>query len=272
MQPGLQRLQPGDAVLHPLPAGSALWNEKQAVVQAGQDLHCLSGFDAADAINTIAAYAQSAGLAADFPSQNPLALQWQEDFAVLQADGTVPWLCVCLPSHWAPEDKLGQSLAQIHAPVADADSLRAASGALARLVTGGEAWQRAVWSISPSNRYDQHPRRHPRTPWPSGIGALGETAELGVQGGQNAQAFAQACWLRTERQMFLPVRRADGSLAGQSVFCIHVALQPLTQAVQTPATAQALYESLRSMSDAVLAYKGLGAARAPLLQWLRTQT
>jgi dimethylamine monooxygenase subunit A len=53
-----------------------------------------------------------------------LALAFAEDFAVI--DGTtarIPWLAVCLPSHWAPEDKVGRHFAQVHAPVADNQTL-----------------------------------------------------------------------------------------------------------------------------------------------------
>ena len=256
MQPGLRRMEPGERHLHPLHDGSPLWAEKFAVHQAGHALHGTPGFDATDAINSIAREDHSAPACGGFDSKGPLALQFCEDFAVLQADGSVPWLCVCAPSHWAPEEKVGLTLAQIHAPVADNATLLAATQAITRLVTSGASWERWVWTISPSNRYDQHPRRHARTPWPNAA---------------DAQAFAQACWLRSERQTFMPVHRAEGSLAAQAVFTIGVHLEPLTKAVNSPEKAQRLHGSLASMSDAVLAYKGLGVARVPLLRWLATQ-
>jgi dimethylamine monooxygenase subunit A len=55
---------------------------------------------------------------------------------------------------------------------------------------------------------------------------------------------------------------------GQAVFTITVALQPLTEAVRNVADALRLQQALASMTDAVLAYKRLTAARAPLLYWL----
>jgi hypothetical protein len=169
---------------------------------------------------------------------------------VLDGDtGTLPWLCVCAPSHWAPEDKLGQALAAVHAPVADNARLQAASRQLVALVTEGGHWERHVWSLSPSPRHDQHPRRHPPTPWPTTSDPL---------------AFAQACWLRTERQTFFPV----GGGTCQSIFTIRVQLQPLPLAVDSSDRARRLHDSLASMSDAVLAYKGLAPARERLLQWL----
>jgi dimethylamine monooxygenase subunit A len=119
------------------------------------------------------------------------------------------------------------------------------------LATGGDCWERHVWTISPSGRYDQHPRRHTRTPWPATRDPAG---------------FAARCWLRAERQAFFPVGRGTR----QAVFTIRVMLQPLAEAVATPALAQTLHDSLASMSKAVLDYKGLTGALPALLDWLQS--
>jgi hypothetical protein len=246
MQPGLRRIDTEAVRLTPLAAGSALHAEKLAVMSAGQSRHAVAGFDPAPALAAIAAQAPWWR-----QSETPLELAFEENFAVLDgATGTLPWLCVCVPSHWAPEDKLGLDFAALHAPVADNAALLAASRQLVALATGGDCWERWVWTISPSARHDQHPRRHARTPWPST---------------EDPDAFAGGCWLRAERQVFLPVGRATR----QAVFSIRVMLQPLTQAVSSPETAQRLHDSLASMSQAVLEYKNLAPAREPLLRWLR---
>lgn len=254
MQPGLARVDAAACRLTPLMPGSALWHEKQQVWQAGQSRHAMPDVDEASVLATIDAYAPASSDAPAAPPQ-PLELRYEEDFALVDGErGTVAWMCLCVPSNWAPEDKLGLSLAAIHAPVADAATLLAASDALTRLVTSGEHWQRHVWTISPSARYDQHPRRHARTAWPDG---------------DALDAFAQQCHLRAERQSFLPVAGRR-----QAVFAIRVMLQPLTAAVSDAARAARLHDALASMSDAVLDYKGLRAAREPLLRWLarRAQT
>ncbi len=245
MQPGLRRLAPGTPQLTPLAPGSALWREKRAVVDAGASRLSVPGFDEAP---VLAAIAQRARLEGHAPA-GPVELAFEEDFALLDgATGTLPWLCVCVPSHWSPADKLGLPLAAVHAPVADREALVASSAHLVALVTGGDGWERSVWTITPSGRYDQHPGRHARTPWP---------------GGADPEAFAAACFLRSERQTFFP-----GPGAKQAIFTIRVALQPLPDAVASPADASRLHDSLATMSEAVLAYKGLAAARAPLLAWL----
>jgi len=253
MQPGLRRMAAGEHHLTPLDPASALFRDKHAVWQAGQSRLCMPGFDPAFAINSIAAQAILERPASTFdPKREPLELAFEEDFAVLDgATGTVPWLCVSVPSHWAPEDKLGQGLAQIHGPVADGAVLQAATAGLLKLATGGGHWERFVWTVTPSARHDQHPARQPRAPWP----------ETG-----NPVEFAGRCYLRAERQTFLPVPGLP-----QAVFTIRVMLAPLAQAVQGPAQAQRLHESLASMTPAVLAYKGLVPAREPLLHWLAGQ-
>lgn len=246
MQPGLRRIGAGAVGLTALRAGSGLHAEKRAVVSAGQSRYAVPGFDPAPALEAIAVQA-----AWWQPAGEPLELAVEEDFAVLDgATGTLPWLCVCVPSHWAPEDKLGLDFAALHAPVADNAALLSASQQLVALATGGDCWERWVWTISASPRHDQHPRRHGREPWPAT---------------DDPDAFARQCWLRTERQVFFPVGRGTR----QAVFAIRVILQPLSAAVSTAAAARTLRDSLASMSQAVLDYKNLAAAREPLLRWLR---
>lgn len=250
MQPGLQRLAAGATHLTPLGRGSALWQEKKRVLEAGASRLAMPGFDAAPAVQAILGQARAEGL----PAAEPIELAFEEDFAVLEAaGGTLPWLCVCVPSHWAPEEKLGQPFAAVHAPVADNQALLAAAAPLVRLVTSGERFERFVWTLSPSARHDQHPVRHARAPWPAD---------------EDPEDFAAQCWLRSERQTFFPVP----GVAGQAVFTIRVMLQPLAEAVASAPDARRLHDALASMSAAVLAYKGLAPARDRLLAWLAARS
>lgn len=181
-----------------------------------------------------------------------LSLAFAEDFAVVDAGtGRIPWLAVCLPSHWSPDEKVGRPFAEVHAPVADNATLIAASAHLMRLVTGSERWQRFVWTITPQARLDAHPRRSPAPPWPPQA---------------DARALAALAHFRTERQTFIPVPGR-----AQAVFTIHVESVPLTEAVDSPQRASALHAALASMSPAVLAYRGLTDARERLLAWLASR-
>ncbi|TWO72640.1 DUF3445 domain-containing protein [Caenimonas sedimenti] len=248
MQPGLRRLGAGARHLTALDAGSPMWREKKRVFDAGASRLAVPGFDEGPIVDAILARGRTEGLAT--ADEGPPELAFEQDFALLDGTNTtLPWLCVCVPSHWAPEDKLGQAFAAVHAPVADNPALLAAAGQLVQLVTGGGEWERFVWTISPSGRFDQHPGRHARPEWP---------AE------NDPSRFAAQCFFRAERQTFFPL--GDGSR--RAVFTIRVMLQPLAAVVDTPAKALQLHGALASMSDAVLAYKNLATARAPLLRWL----
>jgi len=178
-----------------------------------------------------------------------LSLAFAEDFAVIDAaSGRIPWLAVCLPSHWAPEDKVGRHFAEVHAPVADSALLIAAGSHLMRLVTGAERWERFVWTITRSPDLHQHPKHGDAGPWSTDVDAAGLVA----------QAF-----FRTERQTFIPVPAQR-----QAIFTIHVETHPLASALATPADARRVHDALASMSPSVLAYRSLTDARERLLQWL----
>jgi hypothetical protein len=178
-----------------------------------------------------------------------LSLAFAEDFAIVDGRAaTVPWIAACLPSHWAPEAKVGCHFAEVHAPVADNTTLLAAGEHLLRLVCGNERWERFVWNVTHEPRLNQHPALANSAPWP-------------------ADAFADPdhprAWLRNERQTFIALPALT-----QAVFTIAVETTPLAQAIATPAHARRLHDAVASMSDAVLAYRRLGDVRAPLLAWL----
>ena len=155
MQPGLRRLVPGEPQLTRLDRAGPLHEEKRNVLHAGGSRHCVPGFDPAPALDAIADRARADGIRME--PDLPLELAFEEDLAILDGDSsTLPWLCVCVPSHWSPEAKLGLPFTAVHAPVADNALLQSAGDSLVQLVTGGDCWERFVWTISPSPRYDQH--------------------------------------------------------------------------------------------------------------------
>ena len=181
-----------------------------------------------------------------------LCLAFEDDFAIIDgATTTIPWLAVCLPSRWAPETKVGGHFAAVHAPVADNAVLLSAAASLSRLVTGGERWERFVWTVSPEPRLHQHPKR-PGASWSDGEGPIEEIA-----------------FFRSERQTFIPLPGTN-----QAVFTIHVETLPLADALRSADEADAaarLHAAIASMSAEVLAYKGLDTVREPLLEWLARQ-
>ena len=181
-----------------------------------------------------------------------LALSFLEDLAIIDgADGTVPWMAVALPSHWAPEDKVGRHFGAIHGPVADNRMLVDAGPALMRLACGPQRWERFVWTVTDHPRLHAHPRRLDPQRWPAGT----------------ATALPQQAWWRTERQTFVPVPSA-----GQAVFTIAVDVQPLAQALDSPERARRLRDALATMSPEVRDYRGLAPVHAALLGWLEARS
>ncbi len=291
MQPGLRRLAPGAPQLTPVAPGSRHQREKLAVLSAfwPQALLQRAGFDAAPALDALNLHAACEhpqawrwdGRRAEAPAlgaiveggavrqQTPgrfgrgdeiarclrglppawrlaglLSLAFEEDFAVVDArDATIPWLAVTLPSHWAPEGKVGRHVAAVHAPVADNALLLRAADSLVRLVSGPEPWERFVWTVTDHPRLHAHPDRVDSLRW--------------------HDTPVEQAWFRSERQTFIPLPALR-----QAIFTIQVEVRPLAAVADTPARAAALHAAVGSMSEAVLAYRGLTAVREPLLRWL----
>ena len=297
MQPGLRRLAPGAVQLTPsvVPNRGVARHlrEKLAVLWAFREQALLQvpGFDAGPALRALARHAAAEhpqalqldgetwrapwlGWALDAEAQprdigtgwpeigtllHEMAPEWRrtallslafaEDFAVLDgATDTLPWLAVALPSMWAPEQKIGRGFAEVHAPVADNRLIVGAAPQLVKLVTGPQRWERFVWTLTAHPRLHGHPQRVDPARWPDGL---------------DDDALAAQTWWRTERQTFIPVPDT-----AQAVFTIEVDVTPLTQAFESAAQAARVHDALASMSDAVLAYRGLTHARAALLRWL----
>ena len=110
----------------------------------------------------------------------------------------------------------------------------------------------SLWPLTAHPRLHGHPQRVDPARWASGL--------------DDDQLAAQTWW-RTERQTFIPVP-AEARAARQAVFTILVQVTPLTQAFEAPAQAARMHDALASMSDAVLAYRGLTVTRPALLRWL----
>jgi hypothetical protein len=193
-----------------------------------------------------------AALPAEWRRAALVSLAFAEDFAVIDGDtARIPWLAVCLPSQWAPENKVGRHFAEVHAPVADNQLLLTAADHLARLVTGTERWERFVWTITRHPHLDAHPARTRPDTWSADAGP----AEL-----------AASAFFRTEHQTFIPLPQAR-----LAIFTIHVGLEPLAAALSDPVHARQVHDALASMSPAVLGYRHLGDARERLLAWLAAQ-
>jgi hypothetical protein len=177
-----------------------------------------------------------------------LGLALQEDFAWMEGAAGGPararLLHVCFPSGWDPAAKIGRDFATIHAPVADADLLRASSAALSRALTTQGPFVRFVWTVAPDGARSRHPADAPG--W--------ETSS--------------EPWFRCERQVSLPIPAGAAGEGAAALFLIRLHLAPLAVVADTPERLATLRAALDSMSPATLAYKGLAARVDALRDWI----
>jgi hypothetical protein len=86
-----------------------------------------------------------------------LALNCAEDLAILH-NGILVAIAFAFPSGFKPCEKLGLDFAAVHAPVADAEALRAASaGITAAMKRPAANFERGVWTLTSLGTLSQHP-------------------------------------------------------------------------------------------------------------------
>ncbi len=180
------------------------------------------------------------------PTLDELALRVQEDLAVIQRDGDRHWLAaihLCFPNHWAAEDKIGKTFAEIHAPVAGIEPInRQADKLVDAMIRATTGYVRFVWGIATDTELNHHPSR-----------------PLGRQFDPNhPRAF-----LRIERQTIRGFPEVDASLFTIRTYFEDIAALPADKRAK-------VISAIESMSPALLDYKGLAACRDDLLAWLRS--
>ena len=166
-----------------------------------------------------------------------LGLALQEDLAWVEGDAPgeaarAMLLHVCWPSGWDPAAKVGLDFATLHAPVADADLLRASARPLSRALLSQGPFVRFVWTVAPDGASSRHPADEPAVP-------------------------DMAPWFRCERQVSVPLPGSPDWPGGLALFLIRLHVAPLDTVADTPTRRAVLREALASMSAATLAYKGL---------------
>jgi dimethylamine monooxygenase subunit A len=192
------------------------------------------------------------------PHPNPLpqgerghdvALAMQEDFVILKQEAETlrtEYLSVCFPSRWDPREKLGLDFAAIHAPVADNQMLLAAGQSIMTMAFMKQPMLRHVWLIVPSPSLDQHPDKNEAW-WSEAL--------------RDMSPLLPNLFFRVERQTTWPLPHLQ-----RAVFFIRVMMSPLVDVLATtPGRAAELAASLRSMTPAVVAYRGMTDAMPRLL-------
>lgn len=258
MRPGLSRLVP-HAEPSPPPSlflrdaqAPAYAAQKQAVLHTHPELALVGQAEPAVLHAIAAAFTAQTGvtLAA---TPHALATGMQEDMVVLHDEPDAlrtRWLSVCFPSNWNPADKLGLDFTAIHAPVADNALLQAGGKGIVDMAFRQASMLRHVWLLTPSAELPQHPETR-RTRWEDAV----------AQADASGQRLLDHVFFRVERQTTLPLPALQ-----RGVFFIRVMVSPLLAALQVaPARAVEMHAALASMSDAVLAYRGMVGVRPRLL-------
>ena len=148
-------------------------------------------------------------------------LLFEEDFAIMH-NGNMEVVSVCFPSGWKPRQKLGKSLSMIHEPVADSKKLIEASERLSQYMTKQKI-KRWVWTITTNDQ-------------------LSEYTELD----KPKLTTFDNLYFRVETQTSAPIDDET------SIFFIKIEVLPLKEV-----WSKNILESINSMSDNILNYKGL---------------
>ncbi|WP_371810137.1 heme-dependent oxidative N-demethylase subunit alpha family protein [Deinococcus sp. JMULE3] len=184
-----------------------------------------------------------------------LGLNTQEDLALIARDPRTgaDWLAathVLMPQHWDPRDKLGRDFRTVHEPVAGSGPMNATAPRLVDAAINRGPFIRFAWGLSMTGRLDHHPAAPPDE-----------------DRAHDTRFDPDRAYLRVERQTLIGFQDAHGAL-----FTIRPLVHPLTDAVQTPAHAQALAAAIESMTPEQTAYKGLTHLQGDLLRWLRQRS
>jgi hypothetical protein len=173
----------------------------------------------------------------------------EPDFLLLKPDETSAMKllggCVCFPSSWSLEEKMGRPLEFIHRVVPGLnEQLGQPIAQFLRRMTPDIAWLRANWGLSRSPELNQHPKRAlPRL---------------------DASVKLDEVWLRVEHQALVALPKTGGVLFG-----IRVVVHPLAEVKQNAEATRGLRRALETMPEAMAAYKGIAQARAALIEILK---
>jgi hypothetical protein len=190
------------------------------------------------------------------PGATPLATMlnlgeaWEPDLLLLRSSSpdAQPVLvagCVCFPSSWALEEKIGRPLDAIHTPVPTLNEQFAnpVQQFLAR-IKPSISWERINWGLSRSRELNQHPGR--------------KLSRL------DADVTAEEVWFRAEYQSLISLSKSGGVLFG-----IRLVIEPLTKLLRDREFVAGLGRAIQSMPENIAAYKGIASARARLLELLK---
>lgn len=258
MRPGLSRLETETVQLFLRDELAGAYAERKQQLLNEDRQRALLGEADAQVLVEIAQYYQQQTDIRLAPEAEALTLGMQEDFVILHdeplAEGydmSTRFLSVCFPSNWNPSEKLGLNFQAIHVPVADNAILQAGAKGIIDLAFRKNSMQRHVWLLTPNSDLPSHPLQRPCL-W----------ADATEQSGDGL--LLEQLYFRVERQTTLPLPELK-----RGVFFIRVMVTPLVDVLRVePARAKQLADALMSMSENIVAYRGMTEALPRLLSEL----
>lgn len=155
-----------------------------------------------------------------------IALEIEEDIAILE-NGHLKSICFCFPSGFVPTKLIGLSLREIHSPVADNEKLMKGNDNLVKLISkDNQCFRRHVWTLTTLNKLSQLPEY--KRPIPKSIDDL---------------------YFRTETQTTIGL--------DNTITLFFVKVNMLKFSILDNDQIYQIKESINSMSENVLIYKGL---------------
>ena len=176
-----------------------------------------------------------------------LGENWEPDFLLLKNEATGPRLvcgCVCFPSSWALEEKMGKSIAEIHGivPSLNENIGRQIQTFLEKLKPA-ISWQRNNWGLSRSFERNQHPSRN--------VARLDDSVRL------------EDVFFRVEEQSLVALPESNGILFGIRLKIVSLAgYEGTDEGLQ-------LARALETMPEPMAVYKGIEGARTCLIRLLK---
>jgi hypothetical protein len=244
--------------------GGGLLEERNGILDAHPERHAGLLRQGERHFDTFAAYVaehggiDDASLAAIRAEGDPqrrimaLARLIEPDFAIMRAtrDRVIRLVggCVCFPSSWSPETKMGMRLQDIHAVVPGLNERMGGmiGGAMGNLKPTSVG-MRADWSLKASTDLNHHPLKNMPPP--------------------DATSTPDDSFIRVERQMMVGLPETPDAATGIA-FCIRYALYRIADMAKDPDLRAGVARALRTMPDDVAEYKGLATARGPLAKRL----
>jgi hypothetical protein len=175
---------------------------------------------------------------------------WEPDYLLLKSDSDrvirLYGGCLCAPSSWRLDEKLGQAIEFIHGPVPGLNAhIGAAIHKFLVALKPGAASLRHNWGLSRSPELNQHPDR--------ALPLL------------DATVSAEEVWLRVEHQALVALPKSVGILFG-----IRVVNHSLNEVKANQVAAARLCRALETMPEEMAHYKNLATARGRILDLLRS--